>query len=443
MIKPLDLPSGAGIDYGKGDVRHFAQGDAMDVPGLTNTTRELAQRDNLLAAKVNEVVGEVNNREQFVPLPVISTIISPGDEVVVSNYRIPAGFEARVLNATVASTPSSTDAELDIYYAEGYGGSAGDNLVTATPGAEFTGEINFSQEGEFILVIKNKGALTLEIRASVMLTMRPLGAVGTLLVGTIVKGEKGNPGQTGPPGPAGTPGSGGAGSPGMNWTGTWNYATNYNVNDVVKYLTSADLLNVFICRVANTNALPETDTASWETVVESGTSGPPGVAGSSGSPGSVINMDGQEINVQGTYAPQAGYTAAVYVNGNALYTGGSGGTTYPNIRETFYGSVGGPTNSVAGITHLNGILFAAFVGEVKVSLPRTLYGAQVNYTNTSVYVSATAHGTIPTDVGASGTEVSSILVYADGTASYRVKVIAATPIPVAISICGSQLVYNA
>ena len=52
-IRPIDLPSAAGIEYGHGDVRHFAQGDAMDVPGLANPTRHLAERDNQLAQKLN------------------------------------------------------------------------------------------------------------------------------------------------------------------------------------------------------------------------------------------------------------------------------------------------------------------------------------------------------------------------------------------------------
>ena len=86
-IKPVSLPAGAGLDYGSGDVRHFGLGDAVNVPGLSNPTRNLAQRDNLLAEKVNEVVAVVNNREQFVPLPVIRTIVAPNDETIITNYK--------------------------------------------------------------------------------------------------------------------------------------------------------------------------------------------------------------------------------------------------------------------------------------------------------------------------------------------------------------------
>ena len=142
-IKPIDLPAAAGIDYSGGDVRHFAQGDAVNVPGLSNPTRHLAFRDDLIAEKINEVVSVVNNQEQFVPLPVVRTTVPPGEEVVVTNYRIPQGFEARVLNAVVSTVPTTTSAELNIMYSSSFGGSAGTNIVTVTPGSEFTGDVNF------------------------------------------------------------------------------------------------------------------------------------------------------------------------------------------------------------------------------------------------------------------------------------------------------------
>jgi hypothetical protein len=442
MIKPLDLPVGAGIEYGKGDVRHFAQGDAVDVPGLSNPTRELAQRDNLITQKLNEVVGAVNNREQFTPLPLVRTIVSPGDEIIASNYRIPPGFEARVLNATISSKPSTTDVELNVYYNEGFGGSAGVSVVTATPGAEFTGEVNFHQEGEFIISIKNKGALTLEVSVSLMLTMRPLGAVGTLLVGTVVTGKKGNPGQKGDPGPPGLPGSGGAGSPGMNWTGTWNFSTNYNPNDVVNYTTSMDALNAYICRVANTNAPPEGMPLDWDLVVMSGSQGPPGTPGTPGSSGGSTTLQGVASVVSGTYTPQGGYVPNVYTNNSAVYAGTvSSGVSYPALREVFYGSLGGSAGSPGGMAFLSGQFYSDFAGEVQVTLPKTAYGAKVDYLNTNILVVAVQNGTVPTDVVTAGTEISTLVVRSTGTDSFRVTVIGQC-IPVALHVTGSQLVYN-
>ena len=77
-IKPIDLPSAGGLTFGRLDVRHFSEDDAVDVPGLQNPTRHLAERDNAIAAKLNEVVGAVNNKEQFVPLNLSRTAIPPG-----------------------------------------------------------------------------------------------------------------------------------------------------------------------------------------------------------------------------------------------------------------------------------------------------------------------------------------------------------------------------
>src|SRR5262245_12853464 len=153
-IKPVSLPTGAGLDLA-GDVRHFAEGDAVDVVGLQNPTRYLAQRDNLLAGKVNEVIQSVNNREQFVPLTLVRTTLAPSEELIPFNYRIPPGFEARVLNAIVAATPASADAELSVQYTTGFGAAAGENLLTTS--GEFVSGTSFKTAGEFIISLKNKG----------------------------------------------------------------------------------------------------------------------------------------------------------------------------------------------------------------------------------------------------------------------------------------------
>jgi hypothetical protein len=282
MIEPVNLPSGAGINYSDGDVRHLAQGDAMDVPGISNPTRELAERDNIIAETVNELVQAVNNQEQPIALPVYRTVMPPGEETIVANYRIPAGFEARVLDAAVAANPASNSVQLNVLYSTGFGNSTGTSVVTATPGSEFTGQVSFSQQGEFIISIKNTGALTLEVTASILLTMRPLGAVGTLLIGTVVEGPPGIPGMTGPQGPVGPPGAGSTGSPGLVWTGTWSFLTAYNVNDAVSYTESTGAVSAFICTVANTGIAPQ-GSADWDYLAQGGLQGPAGPQGPSNS----------------------------------------------------------------------------------------------------------------------------------------------------------------
>ena len=435
-IKPIDLPAAAGIDYSGGDVRHFAQGDAVNVPGLSNPTRNLAERDNLLSEKVNEIVNVVNNQEQFVPLPVIRTTIPPNEEVIVTNYRIPAGFEARVLNAVVSTTPTSTNAELDIYYSDSYGGSTGTAVVTCTPGSEFTGDVNFYQVGEFIIVLKNTGASTLEVSSSVMLTMRPLGAEGTLLVGSIIEGPKGQPGMTGPPGPPGVPGTGGAGSPGMVWKGPWTAGSPYSVNDVVSYQYSGTY-GSWICRAANTANLgvndPQIDNVTWNYVAygifQQGSAGPVGPAG--GEPTFQDNI------VTGWLVTSASYGTNPYSSDYPSGVVSQINTAYPvACRESAMLKASG----TEGMSALHVAYQTTFSGSLSVILPRTAVTDPVNgdsivdYNTTSIHLHVMCAGT----VDAFGSiPLFTQQVYGNG---WGITVLGTKPMPLSFIVSGVQSV---
>lgn len=394
MIKPVDLPAAAGIDYGKGDVRHFAQGDAVDVPSLANPTRELAERDNLLASKVNEVVESLNNREQFVPMPVVRTILAPGDQTIVTNYRVPVGFEARVLNAAISTTPSSVSAQLDIYYNSSFGGTSGTSIVTATPGAEFTGETRFYQAGEFILSLKNTGGATLEISASVLLTMRPLGAEGSLLVGSVIQGPKGDPGMTGPPGPPGPPGTGSSGSSGMVWMGTWQAGSTYSVNQVVSFTDSSAVTSSYICVTATAmGESPESTPAKWNAVALGGADGAQGPQGVPGAGGEVPSY--KTHVVYGTLTAGDDWSQ-IRINGfTSVYL--LTGETANNIPllETYITSSAANPGFQKEVNTLAGMFRLAFKGNGTFTLPKALYGAHVDYTNTYTSLFLTPNGTIP------------------------------------------------
>jgi len=232
-IDLLSIPDAAAINYGENDVRHFTEGDAMDVPGISRPTRHLAQRDVAIATKVNEVIEIVNNKEQFVPLPVLRTTLPPNAEEIIQNFRIPPGFECRVLNAIVTSIPASSSAELDIYYTpNSFGNSTGAQIVSTS--VEYTGGTQFYSSGEFIITLKNRGGSTLEMIASILLTMRPLGATSAFLLASATIAPSGPPGVAGPPGQAGAGGGvGPAGSPGLAWRSTYNPSTPYGALDVV------------------------------------------------------------------------------------------------------------------------------------------------------------------------------------------------------------------
>lgn len=374
----------------------------MDVPGMTNPTRNLAERDNLLAEKLNETIAVVNNQEQFVPLPIVRTNVPPGEEIVVTNYRIPAGFEARVLNAVISATPTSTSAEINVYYSSAYGGSTGTAVVTATPGSEFTGDVNFYQTGEFIVTLKNTGAATLELAASIMLTMRPLGAEGTLLVGSVIQGQQGPPGQRGGPGPQGIPGTGGAGSPGMVWQGAWVNGAAYSPPDVVSYAYSGTY-GSWICRVAHIASAgvndPQTSQTIWNYVAfgvaVAGSEGPTGPAGGEAQFTSIIPT-GYIVTAAnyGTRPFTSEYTAGVISQPN---------TTYPisALEKGVYNSTG-----TVGMALLTAAYRTCFSGSISIILPSIATGGVVDYTTTDIALTAIVAGSYVSQGTATNSSVS-------------------------------------
>ena len=107
QITPLNLPDAAGYAYMGGDVLHQAPTASIDWANLSFTSRSLAARDNLIAAKVEALIAQVNNKEQLIPVNVPATYLAPGAVEVVTAVRIPAGFQGRVLNAAVSGSPLS------------------------------------------------------------------------------------------------------------------------------------------------------------------------------------------------------------------------------------------------------------------------------------------------------------------------------------------------
>ena len=368
----------------------------MDVPGVSNPSRHLAERDNLLAEKLNSVIENVNNREQFVPLPVIRTIVAPGEQLTVSNYRIPAGFEARVLNAAVSASPASPDARVDIYYNTTYGNDTGESIVSTSSGTEFTGETSFHQAGEFIIAIRNTGALTLEISASVLLTMRPLGKAGSLLVGSVISGPPGLPGAKGDVGPTGPAGVGTAGPAGMVWRGAWSIVAVYHTNDVVSYVRSSGVLSSFIATQDNTGLNPEDNTTVWNSVAEGGAAGAAGATGATGATGPAGGTPnfGSHI-VYGTLSVGMDWQSqALDGYSSPMLSAGQTNNTIPLI-ETFIQSGTANPGYSRSVNILAGQLRMSFKGNGTFTLPKTAYGAHADYTNVTCALAASMNGTIP------------------------------------------------
>jgi hypothetical protein len=307
-IQPLSLPDGSGLDLAGGDVKHFAADDEFGAAAVQRSTRQLAQRDNLLASKVNELVAQVNNKEQFVPLPSVRTVIPPSVTETVTNFRIPTGFEARVLNAAVKST--NNEIQLRITWNPDFGSDSGVTQVVNTV-TEISSGTKFFGAGEFIIQLQNMGLYSRETVCSILLTLRPIGVTAGGLIGPGVVGPQGPPGPQGTPGAPGTQGpTGSSGSPGMVWRGLWQAGILYLVNDVVKYDAGTGVCS-YICLIQNIGNAPpapvSAPSAYWDLVAESGesTGGTPGAPGAPGPVG---------INVRGAWNSSGSYVTRDLVN---------------------------------------------------------------------------------------------------------------------------------
>ena len=437
-IEPVGIPSAAGQNFGEGDVRHFSEGDSISVPGMSNPTRHLAYRDTLLATKINELIAEVNNKEQIVPLPIYRLVLPPNSEEIVANHRIPEGYEARVLNAAISSTPNSSDIELIVLWEEGFGNVSGSEVISTT--SESSGGTTFSPAGEFIIQVKNIGSVTLDVVASIMVTMRPITDVtGALLPAATVapsgptgpRGEKGDKGDTGSTGPAGTPG--------LSFRGAWArlpYPVTYQVNEVVNHdFAGTSRKSAYVCLQSHTADdinVPNpslTPSPYWDFIAQAGEAGDTGDTGSSGT-----NVSFSSLSVQGTITTGTNYVAQTppwntsYNNQNVI----AASTAYQvPILETYAMN---PSGSPAGIATLTGQYRISFYGDIAISLPTEDYnGAAVDYSPSSIRLICVPHGTQAATpwIGPEVTTTSN---------GWTVSVRGSTPTPMELVVVGSQII---
>lgn len=297
-IEPISISSAGALEDGNsadsGDVQHFSNQE-MSSAALATPTRQLAHRDNLLASKVNELVAAYNNDERFVSLPIPRIALPPATGTVVSNFRIPAGFEARVVSSTVVSSPAG-NARLSIQHnadesatVASFGADSGTAIVETA--GEFKGGTQYVSAGELIVLAYNDGAISSEIVASVMIVLRSVGTRAGVVItsgATGAKGDKGDKGTKGDTGSAGTTGA--TGAPGLTWRGTYAGSEDYAVSDVVRSLVDSKY-TAFICVSANGAASPHapstagSDTAYWELFVAAGATGATGATGGVGETG--------------------------------------------------------------------------------------------------------------------------------------------------------------
>ena len=454
FVEPISLPSAAGLDFGEGDVRHFSEGDAVNVPGLSNPTRQLANRDSLLADKLNELTGEVNNKEQIVPLQMPRLTLPPSSEEVVANFRIPQGYEARVLNAAIGSTPVSSDIELDVMYSTGFGNVSGTAVVSTS--AETAGGTVFFAAGEFIMTAKNKGSVTLDVTASVIVTMRPVANQQGALLPSVSTVPPGPPGPQGIRGLTGGIGPVGAtGGPGLLYRGDWTDLPSpftYNINDVVTHdFRGTNGSSSYVClqsHIANGINEPNPDSTPspfWEFVAKAGHNAPflflgtwqtgvsygvnnlvnfttggvtstyicvlanvsaPGLEPTNGTywaifasaPATTVPNYGTQI-VYGTLLPDpVSFTPSDAYSGSNF---SAGGTYYLPMREVFVESATNNPGFSRGYSTLGMVLRTAFSGTAVFTMPRqdgVLAQAKAAWGADFAQVTVSPHGVVPANL---------------------------------------------
>jgi hypothetical protein len=433
LIEPVTLPSGAAENYAGGDVRHISPTtDPLNGQQISATTRQLAERDNLLAVVVNQLVAAVNNKDQLVNLPLPTVQIAPGSTVSVSSFRIPEGFEARILNAAISSIPSLL-ARLDIVYNEGtYGALTGGVSLVSTL-SEFTSGTSFYGTGEFLVSFVNTGGRTAQVSASVLLTLRPVAAQKGGIIGPGAVGAQGSIGPQGPKGNPGSPGlPGSTGPAGLTWRGAHSSLTAYAQRDAVYFNGSA-----YYALVANTNQTPpapdSAPSAYWDLLARQGAQGTQGVTGTTGAQG----VQGQP-GTGPTYDVRDGLTAiisgAAFEAGTTVdgYEAPSSGSSYAMewLEVSTYGST--PSSPYYGSASLQMRQKWIFSGALSFDLPHPIDGAYGTWGVDDVVVSATMHGTAEAD----GTLVPLLSVTDDGDQTVTVTVHAPTPAKVYVGVNG-------
>lgn len=360
MIDPLNLPKAAGLDFAEGDVKHLAPGDEMSSTSIGQATRNLAERDNILSDKVNQVVDIVNNKEQFINLPTMKIILPPLTEEVITNYRIPPGFEARVLNAIVNSSPADI-VKLEIFFSASFGAQSGESLVSTL--GEFTGETKFHGNGEFIVKLTNIGSVSAETVASIIMTMRPVSEPFGSLVGA---GAQGDPGPQGPKGDKGdrglTGGPGAQGGSGINWRGAYSFFVQYATNDAVRFAEIGHS-SAYIAVAPNIGTLPKPLGGPWDILAE----GVTGASGSSFSPSFIARSIFGTIVTAGDYTPGA-------ATGSYLSVGT--GTFPMTFNEFVMGGAPGIPSGIASTFHTR---LMTFRGTALVLIPGVTDGGAVDY----------------------------------------------------------------
>jgi len=345
LVSPLSLPDGSPINYNGGDVQHLGPSSPLDAPAISNVTRMLAYRDALLSAKLNELIAVVNNKEQLMNLPAIWTALGPGESVVATNYRIPPGFEARLIDSTVSSTPVTQQVLLEVLYNANTFGQTTGSVTAVSTYKESGAGTSFYGTGEFVVQLTNTGVTPTEVVASIMMTVRPTTAQTGSVIGPGVQGSQGAPGPQGPQGVGVVGPPGAPGLAGLNWRGAYSNTSIYAVNDGVSHdwdgtIGLVSYINILPCTGVVPPLPANAPSTNWD-VLAAAAQGVQGEVGATGTQGFIY---------MGYFAAGTQYPyGAVVLNGT--------GTTQTMV---YYNDVGATYNAPPSAPWLP--LFGPFTG---------------------------------------------------------------------------------
>lgn len=164
------------ISLGYG-IRHLGPDDILAAVSISNVTRSIEAQNYILAEKLNELIVELKNSVQATPIVLPRVELGSMAAEWLGNFRIPVGYTATVVNASVASMPTSGSALLDIFHSPGTFGQNGSsqsatNVVSTT--TEYTAVGDYVSAGELIFRVSNNTTLRIAATASITLAVKPV-----------------------------------------------------------------------------------------------------------------------------------------------------------------------------------------------------------------------------------------------------------------------------
>jgi len=158
-------------------VRHVGPDDALSSVAVSNTTKQLEQRELKMAEAFNALLEELKSQNQLVPLTYPTVSVGPLEIFTLGHFHVPKGYEATVLNAIVSSSPVANKVLLVALHSSATFGSSGSSegvtrLVETLN--QYTTNGSYVQEGELIVRLENGSASRLDVTCSLLLALKQL-----------------------------------------------------------------------------------------------------------------------------------------------------------------------------------------------------------------------------------------------------------------------------